>query len=752
MNPQPYIPGFKPAEAGPLSRFLPALEDGVISGWLAHLASPFDTAQGKAGSWLLDPFGFSPKLTLEAARSGFRVLVTANNPITRFLLEVFADPPPAAEFTAALADLGAVKKGEERLEVHLQSLYLTQCEKCEQNVHAQAFLWRKGEAAPYAKVYECKQCGDSGERITGEEDRENARHIAATDTLHRTRLFERVVSLKDEDRFYAEEAIEHYLPRPLYFIGTVLNRLDGLTLSPVRKRALTALLLLAFDAGNTLWAHPAERPRPKQLTTPNQFREDNLWTMLERGVGLFAESGSPVPFEAWPKKIPDSGGIVIYEGRLKDLAHEVKREIPIAAVIGSIPRPNQAFWTLSALWAGWLWGRNAVEPYKVALRRRRYDWAWNATALHAMFSHLNELLADGVPVFGVLPEPEASFITSALTAAQAAGFVLESVALRSEHDPAQFLWKSGSKPTPAPMEIETIRRAMREFLSARGEPAGYLYVHAAGLVALAESNSLKRDGDEFDVALRKTQNAMEQAVKEDAAFVHYSSGEGVDTGMWGLKSVVSDEIKNLPPGGIKESLSDRVEVAIVTYLQKHPQAIYIEIEEELNKQFPGLMTPSKGLIYAVLNSYTDKDGGMHTLRVEDFAAARRKELQKVFDLLEEVGRRLGYESKREGQVLSWFEDGKPARKFYALASALVHRALEQADGQTMIVFPGGRAALVAYKQNRDPSLKENLKKHPLVKYRTLRGMLELPVLSRETFDEQVASDPVEKAVWQMMMF
>lgn len=734
MKPHPYIPGFDPADVGPLSRFLPALEDGVISGWLA--------AQDKAGGWLLDPFGFSPKLTLEAARSGFRVLVTANNPITRFLLEVFADPPPAAEFIAALADLGAVKKGEERLEFHLQSLYLTKCENCEKQIHAQAFLWRKGEGVPYARIYECKHCGDSGERVATDEDKESAKRIAATDALHRTRLFERVVALNDEDRFYAEEAIEHYQPRPLYFIGTILNRLDGLTLSPTRKRALTALLLLAFDAGNTLWVHPAGRKRPKQLSTPNQFREENLWTMLERGVGLFAGSGSPVPFEAWPKKIPETGGIVIYEGRLKDLAHKVKREIPIVAVVGSIPRPNQAFWTLSALWAGWLWGRDAVEPYKVALRRRRYDWAWNATALYATFSHLNELLADGVPVFGILPEPEAPFMTSALTAAQAAGFVLESAALRTEHDPAQILWKSGSKPAPAPMEIETIRNAIREFLSARGEPAGYLHVHTAGLIALAEANALKQDGDEWDLAIRKTQNAMEQALKGDAAFIHYSSGEGMDTGMWGFGL---DGRKN-------ESLSDKTEIAVVTYLQKHPEAIYLEVEEELNKQFTGLMTPSKGLLYAVLNSYAEKDGGTYRLRAEDYASKRREELQGIFSLLEEIGKRLGYVSKKENQILTWFEKGKPARRFFVLASALIHRALERADEQTVIVIPGGRAALAAYKQDRDPSLKEGLKKFPLVKYRTLRSLLEMTILTRETFEEQIASDPVEKAVGQMMMF
>ncbi|HNC07412.1 MAG TPA: hypothetical protein PLX14_01825 [Anaerolineales bacterium] len=733
MNPAPYIPGFKPADSGPLSRFLPALEDGVISGWLAP--------QTLAGNWLLDPFGFSPRLVLEAARSGYRVLVTANNPITRFLLDLFANPPPESEFTAALADLGAIKKGDERLELHLQSLYLTQCEKCEKQIQAQAFLWRKGEEVPYARIYECPHCKDSGERTASDADKDLALQIAGTDTLHRTRLFERVVSLKDEDRAYAEEAIEHYLPRPLYVLGTILNKLEGLNLSPVRRRALTALLLLAFDAGNTLWAHPAERPRPKQLSTPNQFRENNLWTMLERGVGLFAESGSPVVCEAWPKKIPESGGICLYDGRLKDLAHEVKREIPIAAVVTSIPRPNQAFWTFSALWAGWLWGHEAVEPYKVALRRRRYDWAWNATALFAMFSHLNELLADGIPVFGLLPEPEAPFLTSALTAAQAAGFQLESVALRTALDPAQVTWKSKEPGQSAPLDIETVRNAMTEFLAMRGEPTGYLHLHTAGLIALADTNKLRQPEDEFDFALRKTQSAMEQALK-GGNFIHFSTGENVDTGMWWL---ANPPLKN-------ESLADQVEVAIVTHLQKHRNAIYLEVEGELNQQFTGLMTPSKGLIYAVLHSYAEKDGGNWMLRNEDLGSARREEMKTLFALLEEIGNRLNYASMKEEKLLTWLENGKPVRKFYVLASALLHRALEYANEQTVIVIPGGRAALAAYKLERDPALRERLKKHRLVKYRLIRSLLDLPILTRETFEEQIASDPVEKAEGQMMMF
>lgn len=749
MDQQPYIPGLSPADPGPLSRFTPPLEEGVITHWLSLHTS--------AGSWLLDPFGFSPRLTLEAARAGYRVLVTVNNPITRFLLEMSANPPSEMDFNAALAELETAKKGDERLGVHLQSLYLTTCEKCGKAIQAQSFLWRKGEDAPYARIYECKECGDTGERNVTEKDIERAKLIAATDGLHRSRAFERVVTLNDEDRIYAEEAIEHYLPRPLYFLTTIINRLDNLNLSSERKRALSALILVACDAGNTLWGHPSERPRPKQLMIPNQFREHNLWMMLERGLSLWTETGSNVVIEAWPNKIPESGGICVYEGRLKELAREVQKEIPIAAVVSSVPRPNQAFWTLSALWAGWLWGREAVEPYKIALRRRRYDWAWNATALYAAFNHLFELLPLKTKFFGLLSEPEAPFLTSALTAAHAAGFDLKSLALRTENDPIQVVWERGEtqKRTANKPNLEIVREAIFTHLKERGEPASYLHVHVAGLIALTEAHALKQTDQEFDELLRTTQTVIQEALTEDDRFIHHSNGENVDTGLWGLNLELHSSASTNDGAVQGESLSDRVEVAIVTFLQKHPDSIYLEIEDDLYPRFPGLLTPPKMMIYSVLGSYAERAGAAWRLRAEDVASARRNELNTISAMLEVVGKRLQYATRHAGKNILWEENSQLGYTFYVLASAIVGHAILETPyppEKTIIVIPGGRAGLIAYKAQRDPELAEHLKSYRLVKYRLLRTLVEIPVLTRETFEEQIASDPLEKSQTQMIMF
>jgi hypothetical protein len=751
MDQQPYISGMSPADPGPLSRFTPPLEEGVISRWLQ--------AHAPAGSWLLDPFGFSPQLVLEGARLGYRVLVTVNNPITRFLLETSARPPGETDFKAALADLAAAKKGEDRLGAHLQSLYLTACEKCGQQIQVDSFLWRKGEDAPYARIYTCPHCEDSGERSVTPEDIVRARSIASTDALHRSRAFERVAALDDEDRIYAEEAIQFYLPRPLYFLTTVINRMDTLNLTPERRRALSALILFACDMGNTLWGHPSERPRPKQLIIPSQFREHNLWLQLERGLNGWAQTASGVACEVWPNRIPESGGICIYEGRLKDLAHEAKKEIPIAAVIGSLPRPNQAFWTLSALWAGWLWGRDAVEPFKIALRRRRYDWAWNATALHAAYTHLFDLLPLNTPFFGFLPEAEPSFLTAALMAAGAAGFDLQSLALRTEHDPIQLVWRRGehlkretNEPNP-----DDVRDAIQAHLMERGEPASYLHIHAGGLLSLVASHSLKQKEQEFDEVLRSIQSLMQHVLEQDPRFIHHSMGESVDTGLWGL-NVAANSISGSPVngGGAQgESLADRVEIAVVTFLQKNPNSIFLEIEDDLYPRFPGLLTPSKGMIYAVLNSYAERIEGAWKLRPEDVGSERRRELNSIATILESIGRRLAYSTHKQDKNYLWQEDHQVHYVFHVLASALIGRALVETPypaEQTIFVIPGGRADLVTYKAQRDPALGARLKNYRLVKYRFLRTLVERPGLTRESFEQQLASDPLERSKSQIMMF
>jgi len=109
-----FIPGRRSSFAGLLARFLPPIPAGIAQVWLHDQASP--------GDWILDPFGIAPLLSYEAAREGYRVLVVANNPIARFLLQLTASPLPETEMRNALAHLSMSRIGEQRLEPFIKNL------------------------------------------------------------------------------------------------------------------------------------------------------------------------------------------------------------------------------------------------------------------------------------------------------------------------------------------------------------------------------------------------------------------------------------------------------------------------------------------------------------------------------------------------------------------------------------------------------------------------------------------------------
>jgi hypothetical protein len=715
----------------------------VAASWLRDNLRP--------GAWLLDPFGSSPRLVLEAARAGYRVLVAANNPITRFLLEMGTAAVPESEFNAAMADLSASRKGGERLETHLQTLYLTPCASCAQEVPAQAFLWRRDEQAPFARVYECKACGESGEKLCTPIDIERAAEITRTTGLHRARVLERVAPLHHPDREYAEEAIQHYQPRAVYALATLINRLEGLKVSPDRRRALTALILSACDQGNSLWPHPTERPRPKQLSTPPQFHENNIWMALEKAVALWADDRSPVPCLHWSDKgqrLPESGGVLLYDGRIKDLA-EIIKDTPVQAVISALPRPNQAFWTLSALWSGWLWGREAAEPFKIVLRRRRYDWGWQASALHAALQHAFDLLPLGALFFGLQTEPEPGLLSATLMAASTAGFDLGGLAMRTAHDPVQLVWRRGERLAreQGTLSQAAVRESMRAHLQERGEAAPYLHLYSTGLVAQSQKHALTRQDHNFDEALRENQSFLQQAIEKDRKLERQDTSErSLEVGLWGLR----------PGEQQAEPLPDRVEKKLVEILQQETRSSLTEIERKLYLLFPGMLTPSKGLVAAVLDSYAVLESGHWHLREEDRPSRRHADLREMGNLVETIGARLGYQTEHlENKTSVWLEDGQSVRVFHILASALVGRVLNEIQhtvNQCILVIPGGRAGLLAYKEQRDPKLRLRLADLCIVKFRHLRTLGSIPVLNRQTFEEQIISDPVEQLQGQLMMF
>jgi hypothetical protein len=736
-----FIPGEEPKRPSPLARYLPPVPEGVAATFLAGHPELHGMDQP---AWILDPFGASPHLATEIAALGYRTLVAVNNPVTRFLFEMAANPPSRPDLSAALAELASAHKGNERLETHLQSLYLTRCNKCQRQIPAEAFIWERSSGIMTTRIYHCP-CGDGGEFPVTEADQAQAAAMAATDGLHRARALERVAAPDDPDRLHAEEALECYLPRAVYALVNIINKLDSLQLKPERQRALLALVLTACDEASALWPHPGERPRPKQLNLPPRFLEKNVWLALERGVELWSDSRGFTPVVNWPNLPAEAGGLCLFEGPIRNLAPHLK-DLSIASVITALPRPNQAFWTLSALWAGWLWGQEAAAPFKSVLRRRRYDWNWHTEALYEAFNHLSDRLPLNAPFFAIIPELEPAFLSAALLAAAGAGLDLSGMALRTHHDPAQVIWHrrafAHKEKDATEVDAESIRHAIHLVLQERGEPAPYLNLHAAGLTVIESEHSLRWQQE----TLAQIHTPILAALA-GAEFIHHAESTNPESGLWALVEW-DDQVEPLP---------DRVEIAVVSYLQKRPACTIADLENAMNTELPGLQTPSLGLIRAVLDSYATELDGLWSLRPEDTPAARRADLESAAQSLVTLGTRLGYTIQREDKnrrLVRWMENGKIVYNFTLLASAVVARILRQdPDPSTVnfLILPGGRASLLACKLERDPALKSIAGRWRVIKFRHLRRLVGMSGLTREHFEKEFSGDPIEPPE-QMKMF
>ena len=734
---QPYFPGQEPGQTGLLDRFLPVIPVGAARAYLESLDLP-------KGSLVLDPFGSSPQLVLEMARQGYRVLTAVNNPINRFLVELGAEPPNHSELRSAMAELDSSRKGGERFGAHLQSLYQTICPQCGNSIMAQAFIWERGAQKPVARLLDCPNCGTSGEFDLIPSDLEPLNRVQASFAMHHARTLERVASRNDPDRQHVQEALAYYLARPVYILASLINLLDSLTITPRQKRDLSALLLGVFDETNTLWPQPPDRPRPRVLVVPPRFREKNAWLALEQELETLASSENPIPIHSWPDLPSGPGGICLFEGPLRDLVGQLGR-LTISAVVTALPRPNQAFWSLSALWTGWLWGRQAVGEFKHVLRRQRNDWDWHAAALHATLKNLVPHLPLNAPFLAFLPEPEPSFLSAAILAGSSTGFDLRGIALRSVHDPIQIHWQKRNLPRPAEVEILTgeLQNALIEFLNLRSEPVTYLHLHSAALVHLEQSNQLTWQAE----AMHHIHTPLHQVLESDAFTRFEGTQASLETGFWYLGQ----------PAGGTASLPDRVETLLMELFTRQSKISFRDAEWFVNQELRGLLTPQLGILRNVLQSYAVQTGEHWLLRSEDQPDHRLVDMDEIRSLLEKLGIQLGYKisaQKRNGQTLSWTLDGQDEYSFFVLACACVGEVLSKnaaSQGKRCLVIPGGRAGLLSYKLIRDPSLKQLADGWSLLKFRQVRLLAEDATLSRQSWLEALLADPVTEPE-QMRLF
>ena len=724
-----YTPGLGVPYVLPLSRFLPPLKKGVIGKWLSERVP--------VGSWLVDPYGANPAVAYEAARAGYRVLVACNNPILELILEMIALSTPKELFNSVVADLAVTKKGDERLEGYIQALYDTPCPKCSKMVPATAFVWKKGSTQPTSRRVNCANCGGEGEFDITPFDLEKLQQIEKSN-LQRAWAISRLGPLNENQRHIVDDALSVYGPRALYVIFTLINRTETLGLSAEKRRLLDLLLIQLCDEGNSLWQSTGGISRPRILSIPGQFIEHNLWMRLESMMSQWQFVDSSVPLMRYPALPPVTGGICLHTGRLKNIM-PLAGEIHPAAVVTVVPRTNQAFWTLSGLWAGWLWGKEAVQPLHSAFERQRYDWHWHAQALKSTLSVI-PYLGENIPILLLAPELTQSFLMALAIGSQAAGLKITGISTRLEEADAQIHCSPSFSFTNLMIgEIKPIiRSAIIGHLKSKGEPANFFELFTVGLLAISMKGRIFKDPDTIPLDLHNTiEGILMEILAETTSFQLFGRGTFDSPRMWWL---TQDEQTDPPQ-------SELVEDFIIQTLHSRTEIPFADLDGCVCNEFKGLLTPSFLYTHLCAGSYSDEalfQQGRYIFRTQDEPGKRKIDLLKARERIVKTGQRLGYEVM-EGEPITWSSNGAIRYRFFFLTSVRIYPILTlqhpNDQGQNVIVLPGGRANLVSFRLKHDPRLLQLTKDWHFLKFRHLKDISDQSDLSSKGWDDILDNDP-----------
>lgn len=731
MNSQPFIFGEPKIHDFPLNAYLPPYQASVVKSWLK-------THAHRSGL-VLCPFGSSPQVALEAARSGFQVLLPVHNPILRFLIQHMAQPPSREVLNTALARLASTYKGKERLKPYLLSLYQTDCPQCGKPTPASSFTWSKISGTPVQKTCRCSACGEETEGTVTADDLKKANNFQENSPTHARALI-RVAAPDDPIRFQVESALRSYPARSVYALFSVLNKITGLNLPLEEESHLEILLLNAFY-------RCSHQLRPNLATAEKNdkegefFREENVWFAIEEALEIWAGDEQEVTLTTWPTLPPEAGGLTIFPGRVKDLIPQLNDK-KIHSVVMVFPKPTPNFWALSALWTGWLWGQEAAGPLRSILTIKNFDWTWMTRAIETTLSGLTEILSPGTPCFGLLPEIEINSLLSGLSAALSAGFQLDNIAVEPDQRTGQTSWIIRKKETTGnlvPREI--IRESGLKLLNETGEPRHTFSIYSAGIAALAASGYLQDMEDTPDPEIYYPQilKDFEENIAYRQGFLHYPKIE-----TWWHQDF------SLPIS----PQADQVEKALVALLVDTYSSIpEMKIFQQIFDQFPAVSTPREGLIQACLHSYAEKDPLILSnwrLKPNDNPPQRKKDLQEIETIINNLGHQLGFEVSQEVPLdniihLIWKKEDQPLDSFFISASGLLNKIITHEGVESLrkwIILPGSRAELIHYKMNQNPPISDIVQRDwGLVKYRHIRRLSELGGLTGENIMDRLNLDP-----------
>jgi len=759
-----FIPGLPAASDPPLVAYRPPQPVGAAREYVRRLTA--------RNGLVVDLFCQGPRFVGEALEVGRRVLGFSVNPLLLHAARLGLAPLDQEALRVGFTQLADSPRADEPLGSYLPSLYRARCPACQTTGTAEWFAWRRDVDRPFEKAVRCSRCGGVRTGPTDRDDVALAQSFASRGLPYYYAL-DRAAPLTRQARHPARERaadlVSCYTPRNLSALMDLSRRVAGMKAAQSVRIGLMALLLDCFDRCSKLYPYGEDRARPRTLRIPVRYLERNVWLCLEEGLSSLLQR----PISASVPETEDVTGLIQGDADgyalVASAARDIGEILPIRSVdlvLVDPPRPDGAFWALSALWVAWLWTASDARAMRPFLRRRRFDWHWHWQALREALRTVGPRLTDTGFLAMLFSEADPAMLRSVCLAATGAGYCLRAwgyapevgyrLAWRWEGSDRSELTAVEGLETDAAHEAEG---ATSSALRHRGEPSSKLLLHAAAYARLVDRGlmrpitALGQGVSPMDVVA----DAIDRGFAT-APIVELVQGAKQRPRPWWL----------LDPPETEETLADQVELLVRQMLAERLVWLEDDLINAVYARCRGMLTPDLTLVSVCVASYGLRDGREIRLRPEDDFERRRDEIEVIGKDLAALGQRLGFQASHDNVWdMRWLdskdhEDGHTEQIYVfaisataALASRLLGEAAPDSGAQRCLVVPGGRAGLIDLKLQRDPRLAQAVDsgRWQFIKFRHLRRLVAEEDLDRYAFKSVLGLDPIaEREHTQLLLF
>jgi DNA modification methylase len=664
----------------------------------------------KEGDIVLDPFVGSGVTAIEAIKIGRKAVAVDLDPIATFITKMTA-------MTIDLTDIEIeFKKIEKNVKERISKFYETECPRCKKKAEIICTHWENSK--PIKIMFRCFSCKKRSGKKPSDEDIRKIKEIEKMKIPYwcpKTRLYYNHLPFKEGTHQEGIDSIpDLFTKRNLISLTILYHEIEN-----IQNKKLKELIKFAF----TSIVHLASKMTPVRPTRlfssfwpvhrywiPPIFMESNVWMLFKSKIrgkqGIIVgkkDSNEQIKHYKEANKfddLNDDANILINTIN----ALELTKIIPNNSIDYIFTDPPYGgaiqYFELSTLWCSWLKGEKNEKEFELDYdgeitvnKNQKKDFEYYHKMLKAAFRQMYLVLKPGKYLTITFHNTDIKIWNSIIKAVVLSGFELEKIIYQP---PARASAKGLLQPYGSAVgdyyirfrkpEIENqvtekqmdMKRyedevvfSAKRILNERGEPTIYQHILNGIMADLHGGRYVPIGARNIDEILKDNVNKVFELID-----VKNEKGKVIGKKWW----VKGKDFSTF----LKATLSDRVERAILSLLDRKIKVSFDEVLQSIFIEFQNALTPDTQNIREILKEYAlpTKDGKW---RLKPGLSERERESQhtKMIYLIAILGKKAGYKILIGSNEQSSVYEGRQLRDLCDFDKILTYQHIAAGDDFTL---------------------------------------------------------------------